>query len=87
MRAKTVVAIKIACRTQSGVDGVNHRQRVAPGVITTEQIAAQALHHKGLRGTKHLWLGAPETVNALLGVAHQKHAGRRTGAGIAGQPR
>ena len=87
MLTKTVVAVTVTRRAQGGVDRVNHRQRVAPGVVATEQVATQTLHHKGLRGAKHLRLGTPKAVNALFGVAHQKHAGRRTGARITGQPR
>ena len=39
---------------------------------------------KACAATKHLRLGAPEAVDALLGIAHDEHAGRRAaGAGIA----
>ena len=90
MRAKTVIAIASHGRTQSRVYRVNHGRRIAPGMVATEQVAAQSVHHKFLRRAKHLRLGTAKAVNALLGVAHQKHAGRtaRThGAAIALKPR
>ena len=58
------------------VDRVNHARGVAAGVVAAEQVAAQAIAHKGLRGDEHLWLGAAKAVNALFRVAHNKHAGR-----------
>ena len=87
MVAKTVVAVVLARLAHDGVDRANHRQRVAPGVVAAEQVAAQPLDDKGLRGAKHLRLGAAKAVNALLGITHQKHAGRRARAAIAAQPR
>jgi hypothetical protein len=40
------------------------------------RLAAQAGRDEALRGREHLRLGAAEPVDALLGVAHDEHAGR-----------
>ncbi len=86
MFAKTVVPIGFTRRGHGRVDGVDHGFGVAPGVVATEQIAAQAMHHKSLRGAKHLRLGPAEAVNALFGVTHQEHAGRRARTRVADEP-
>ena len=39
-----------------------------------------------MRGLEDLRLGAPETVNALLGVTHNEHTGRLARAAVAAQP-
>ena len=73
-----------------GVDGGNHALRVAARVVAAEQVAAQPIAHKGLRGDEHLRLGPAKAVDALLGVAHDEHAGRgrpTARARIARQPR
>ena len=84
---KAVVAVCCAGLSHDGVDRGHHVLRIAAGVVATEQIAAQPFHHKGLRGAKHLRLGAAKAVNALFRVTNQKHAGRGTRAAIATQPR
>jgi hypothetical protein len=84
--AKAVITVGLARRGHGGVDGVYDRLGVAPRMVAAEQIAAQAVHHKGLRGAEHLRLGAAKAVNALFGVAHQKHAGRRARARVTDEP-
>ena len=86
MLAETVVAVGLAGVAQRGVDGGDDLQSVAPRVVAAEQIAIQALDNKRLRGAEYLRLGAAEAVNALLGVADQKHAGRRARATVAAEP-
>ncbi len=86
MFAKALVGVGLARRGHDRVDGVDHRFGIAPGVVAAEQITAQAAHHKSLSGTKHLRLGTAEAVNALFGVAHQEHAGRRTCTRVADEP-
>ena len=56
-------------------------------MVAAEQIALQTLAHKILRRPEHLRLGTAKSVNALLGVAHDEHAGRPAGAAITAQPR
>ena len=56
-------------------------------MVATEQLAAQALPYKLLRCLEHLRLCAPETVDALLGIAHNKHAGRIAGTAVGAEPR
>ena len=71
-----------------GIERIDHGRRAAARVVAAEQRARQALHHEGLRGLEHLWFGAAEAVDRLLGVAHQEDAGRlaRAGAGVGGEP-
>ena len=73
-----------------GVDGGNHALRVAARVVAAQEVTTQAIAHKCLCGDKHLRLGPAKAVDALLGVAHDEHAGRgrpTTRARIARQPR
>jgi len=58
-----------------GVDGGNHALRVAARVVAAQEVTTQAIAHKCLCGDKDLRLGAAKAVDALLGVAHDEHAG------------
>ena len=69
------------------IDQAHDGGRIAPGVVAAQQITPQGVGHKALRRLEHLRLGPAEAVNTLLGVTHQKHTGRLTRTGIAGQPR
>ena len=75
MGAEVAVLTRRLCGGHGLVDGVDDAGRVAPRVVAAEPVAAQPVHHKVLRGTEHLRLGAAEAVDALFGVAHDKHAG------------
>ena len=76
MRAKAVVAVIGLGLQHHTVDSRNHGHTVAARVVAGQQVAAQAIAHKSLRCNKHLRLGTPKAVNALLGVADDKHTGR-----------
>ena len=86
MHAKTVIAIDLSGMGHGGVHRADDGQCIAAGVVAAEQIATQGLGDKGLRRAKHLRLGAPEAVDALLGITHQKHAGRCAGTAVTAQP-
>ena len=86
VRAKAFVAVHRRSLRHGRIDSADDALRVAPGVVTAQQVAAQTALHKGLRRPKHLRLSTPETVNALLRVTHDKDAGRLPGASIAAQP-
>jgi hypothetical protein len=80
VRAK---AARVALRLRGLHDLVHHSEhapRVAPRVVAAEQVAAERRAHKVLRRDEHLRLGAAKAVDALLGVTHDEHAGRRTAA-------
>ena len=96
VRAKALVTVKLHGVQHGGVDGGNHPGGVAPGVVAAQQITTQPVAHKSLGRLEHLRLGAAKAVNALLGVAHNEHAGRRgplraaaatARAGVAAEPR
>ena len=86
VQAKAFVAVGFGGRSHHGVDGVYHPYRVAAGVVAGQQVAAQGVDHKGLRGDEDLWLGPAEAVNALLRVTHQEHAGGRPCAPVPAEP-
>ena len=70
-----------------GIHRLHHLHGIAPCVVAAEQIAFQTVFHKSLRRNKHLRFGTAEAVNALLGVAHNKHSRRFAArACIARQP-
>ena len=75
MRAKALVIISLHSVQHGSIHGVNDSRRVAPRVVTTQHITPQTVAHKGFGGLEHLRLGAAKAVNALLGVAHNEHAG------------
>ena len=81
-----LVAPLLLRRQHHRVDGIDHRMAVAARVVAAEHRTAEAGAHELLRCTKHLRIGAAEAVDALLGIAHDEHAGRRRHTGIAGQP-
>ena len=89
VRSEAVVFARVLRGADSGIDRVDHRGRVAPRVVAGQPVAAQTFDDEALRRAEHLRLGPAEAVDALLGVAHQKHAGRiaRTGADVPRQPR
>ena len=87
MRAKAFVAVDVRRLPHGIVDSVDDRLRIAPCVVAAEQITLQTLTHKILRRPEHLRLCTAKTVNALLGVAHDEHAGRPAGPAITAQPR
>ena len=90
--AKAAVLLQALRRLHGGVHGGDDAARVAPRVVAGQQVATQAVAHKGLGGLEHLRLGAAEAVDALLGVAHDEHAGwalaagAAAGAHVGGQP-
>ena len=55
-------------------------------MVAAQAVALQALADKVFGLFKHLRFGTPKTVNALLGIAHDKHAGRTAGPGVARNP-
>ena len=69
------------------VHGGDHARGVAARVVAAQQVPAQPALHKGLCGDEHLRLGAAKAVDALLGVAHDEHAGRLLAAGAAARAR
>jgi len=75
------------------VEGVDHPGCVAAGVVAGEQGAIKGLDHEALRRLEYPWVSAPEAVDALLGVAHQKDLDRLAPAqaparaGVSRQPR
>ena len=68
------------------VHSINDGWCIAPCVIATEQIATQTLCDKPLCRLEYLRLSPAEAVNALLRVAHQKHARRLPRTGVTRQP-
>ena len=89
MRPEAQVAIALYRSLHGGVHRGDDAAGVAARVVAAEHIAPQCLMHKGQRGLEHLRLGTAKAVNALLGVAHNEHAGCRASAAarIAAQPR
>lgn len=76
VRAKAFVFLLRLRGLHGSVDHADHALRIAPGVVAGQQVAAERLAHEGLRGLEHLGLCAAKAVDALLGVAHDEHAGR-----------
>ena len=69
------------------VDQADDAPRVAVRVVAAEQLAAESGAHEMLGGDEHLRLGAPEAIDALLGIADDEHARRpRPGPAVAAQP-
>ena len=86
MQAETLITIAGLCGLHHGVDAANHGLAVAPGVVAGQQVTAQAVTHKRLRGHEHLGFRPAKAVNALLGVAHNEHARCLACAYIATEP-
>ena len=66
---------RVGCSLHDTVDSGQHAACVAARVVAAQHHAAQGAAYKFCRGHKHLRLSAAKAVNALLGVAYDKHAG------------
>ena len=71
---------------ENRVDGVQHGGGIAPGVVAAQAVAVQSFADKVFGLFKHLRFGPPKPINALLGIAHDKHTGRTAGPGVARNP-
>ena len=86
MGTEVLIAPFLLCRQHHRIDRIDHWLAVAPRMVAAQLCTAQTGPHKLLGGAEHLRIGAPESVDALLGIAHDEHAGCRGRTGIARQP-
>ncbi|MNM79164.1 hypothetical protein D3C81_910890 [compost metagenome] len=71
---------------EHGVDPVQHLGTVAPRAIGPQHGGAEIGLQHGARRAEQAGVGATETVDRLLGIAHQEHGRLLAKALVAGQP-
>ena len=74
------------CCEHVGIDCSDDGLCVAAGVVATQCVAFEGFLHKRAGGAEDFGVGTAKAVDALLGVAHDKHAGRLPRARVALQP-
>ncbi|MNT31190.1 hypothetical protein D3C72_1670160 [compost metagenome] len=71
---------------EHGVDPVQHLGTVAPRAVGAQHGGAEIGLQHGARRAEQAGVGATETVDRLLGIAHQEHGRLLAKALVAGQP-